>query len=484
MAQSDTYIAKALQFSGDFWSSRIVREQEPLIRALASLGDESARFESLGRHTLGSAFSGNFDVWKLPADCAARYATKWLQPLRSELEGNVDTPLLFKAGDKGMVLAGELAAASAEGLRVNGFLLQDLQYTGPAIAAGLQVGGRYILLPRNSTRGSDDFSLTVETTEGSYTLLAYPEALLTAGGDGAYAGIEHSTWFIPCRGTPQVLLTRKGPLVRNLGFVQVENWLALFDDPSVLWPSGTVVALSNAPQEGTPRSSAMRADLFQGTGTHVMTYLRTNQSPRAFERALAELAGEPLLEEKLQVEKAVPEEEGWSYWQGDRRVFLPGAKFYAAGDTIPAQRGHRLRVYSYWTDGEFWKRPEWQVTRFSSLALWPLLPEVQLPNIPAMVHSSGAPLRSRFHLDQAGEDDLWAALDATGALTLLLGHTLDGQVSNISPVELLFSYLRERLLVVDARLAEDDPGRWHLIRSWAERERPAGCVLLFANGAS
>ena len=475
MPPSKQLIPDQLALGGSFWN-RVVPEQKELIAALAGVTDERGRFAPGTARVLEGA-GGGFDCWNYGANYSARYASRWLRPIRASVEGDVDQPLALQTGEGQLVMAGQRLASRGEGLRINGFRLEDLSYTGAAAALGLPAGS-YILLPSRVDYADGDGPFLYANVGGDDTLLLTFQGTVSADEAGLYETILHDTWFIPCQGEPQVLLTRKGPRIRNQGFLQIDQWLAVFEDPAALWPDGNVTVLAGTASGNSVRSSALGADQFRLGGNNVMRYLRASQSPLAFERALSEIGGDPVPENDFLVEKVTPAENGHHYWKDGTPVYLAGSPEYLTGETMSGGRGVRLQVLSKWRDGAFWRNPAWNRLQISSKWLWPHLPEINISSGSYPAHAFGAPLRCRVVTGQPGEEAFWDALDVRGELTSAIGFTTVGQVLTVDLLDLLFNLLGERLMVVATTLHTSQPARWHLVRGWAERERPAGCVLI------
>lgn len=467
-------VPNPLTLSGAFWTSRIVPEQKGLIAALAGVTEERGRFPDVAAALLTGRGTGATDCWSFGQGYSARYASRWLRPVRAAVEGNIDQPLLLQSGDTQLVMAGQRLSSEGDGIRINGFRLEDLAYQGAAATLGLPAGA-YILLPGKTGGGGNFLYANVGGSELLY--LTFQGTVPTAEA-GLYETVLHDTWFLPCKGNPQTLLTRKGVRIRNQGFVQVDGWLAIFEDPAELWPDGVVTALASTNGGNLVRGSAMGVDHFQLGGSDVMHYLRTSQSPLRFERALSEIGGDPVPSSDLLVDKVTPAEHGHNYWSQGQTIYLAGSPEYKAGETMAAGRGTRVRVLSKWQDGEFWRTPAWDALGISSKWLWPRLPELTLRGGRYPAHAFGAPVRCRVITGQPGEEEFWDALDVNGALSAAIGLTTAGQTTTVDILDLLFTLLGERLLVVATTLHVSQPARWHLVRSWAERERPTGCVLI------
>jgi hypothetical protein len=270
-------------------------------------------------------------------------------------------------------------------------------------------------------------------------------------------------------------MTSKGLLTRGQGFLRIGKWLAVYDDPEVLWPSRYATALGQETLDCAPFSEPAASEK---AGKQAMRYLRTDQSPRQYERALSEIAGERILTADSELLKLVRNRSGYDYWLRNQGVmWLPGSPCYAVGNIVPADRGHRVRVRSYWTDGKFWEHPRWSQTGLSSSDLWPRLGNVRIPNQNLTAISSGSPLRTTILHTDPDMQGLITALDVNGELHTLLGLDLDSPVE-VNLLDAILYQLRERVMAVETDLHMWAPERWHEVREWAERERPAGSTLI------
>jgi hypothetical protein len=463
-----------LHFSGEFWGERIQKgEQENLIRALSRIAGSSPDVDALPAYVLGERKPLSMDSWQLPASKErVMFSSAWLSPLPGALEGDIDTPFVWRGGDGGILPAGVRTTELAEGLRFNGFRLADLFYEGAAAAAGFGTSD-YLVLP-TSRIPLQDTPVDIDTAAGKLTWIPGGVTCEPTAGR-LFSVVRHDTWFLPCKGNPAVLMTSKGLLTRGQGFLRIGKWLAVYDDPEVLWPSRYATALGQETLDCAPFSEPAASEK---AGKQAMRYLRTDQSPRQYERALSEIAGERILTADSELLKLVRNRSGYDYWLRNQGVmWLPGSPCYAVGNIVPADRGHRVRVRSYWTDGKFWEHPRWSQTGLSSSDLWPRLGNVRIPNQNLTAISSGSPLRTTILHTDPDMQGLITALDVNGELHTLLGLDLDSPVE-VNLLDAILYQLRERVMAVETDLHMWAPERWHEVREWAERERPAGSTLI------
>lgn len=476
-------IEHPLRFSGEFWGERFfgynqsAPDQTVLINVLASISNMPPRFSALPTWLLGGRQELGMDFWSLPLTKEqVRFSSSWLNASAAEFEGDIDTPFLLQNGESGLLVKSVGFETLQQGLKLNGFRLEDLAYAGAAQAAGFDAA-EYVVLPSLGTPYQDvPYDVTVDGRK--FTLPPYGLSS-EPGTVRLFEIVPHDVWFVPCQGDPSFLLTANGILTRGVGFHRVEGWMILFDDPFVLWPDRVVVAMGQRALETTPLSSAARTDITVGACKHAMTYLRTDQSASQFERALAEMAGERVLEQDDQVLKISKHRDGYYYWLKDQgEMWLPGPVCYDVGDQVPGGRGHRIKVRSYWRDGKFWEHPRWKKHSISSRALWPRLPEFTLTHRTDTVVFQGTPGKTQVLSDDPVAIEAWEIIAQDGTLQTLLGLNEIEDRKDVNVMDLVFWELRERLLAVETDLHHWAPARWHLTRNWAERERPIGSTLV------
>jgi len=462
---SSEALFNTLKPAGNFWNSRA--STPDLFRAMGGLAvtGELRSLESI----VGQSLPGGLDAWKI-RDEQHRFVRQWLNPVMADVTGDIEMPFVFKHGTTGLVIPGMTAQPVPEGVLVDGLRLKDISYEGVP-QTGSYFAKEFMLVPAKLVpfhEGTEFASVEVGGEEFLWVYQGQPISVRTF----LFEIIRHDTWFVRCprNKRPVSLLTARGPLYRNTGFIQVGNWIGVFEDPAELWPAGFVVAPCSQTNRPSFRSSALRADQFIGSGNHVAKYLRTDQGPRQFERALAELAGETILDEDQKVTRVTRIPGGFRYWTDRSHMDLAGPALYQVGQTIPMGRGHRIKVLCHWLDGDFWNRLRLTT---SSRFFWPDLPAVNLDLLPRSLVADET--KAWFLLGQDQEEQIWSKIgpDLKTAAGLEAGQTM-----MISPLDFFVSLLKERLLWIQTDLPTVAPGTWHLVRAWAERERPAGSVLV------
>ena len=479
-SKTQPVIEHPLRFSGDFWGARFFGDdselsQKTLVSTLTTIAHLPRDIEALSGWFLGERRPSGIDFWSLlPTKEGVRFSNAWLDAVPADLTGDLDSPFLWRNGDLGMVVAGTSDASLASGLRVNGFRLEDLSYSGAGAAFGFEAS-EYVVIPSEGVP-FQDFPFDLEIA--GMTLTLPPSAISSeTGNPRLFELIRHDTWFVPCKGDPAFLLTSRGVLTRGNGFRKVGEWMILFDDPEVLWPDRAVTAFGQDNLGDSPFASAAKVDLARGACRQVMTYLRSDQSTAQFERALAEIAGERILEDDDQVLKIYRQGDGYQYWLKDQgHLWLPGPPCYATGSTVPGGRGHRIRVRSYRKDGRFWEHPRWKKNGISSHAIWPHLPEFRMTNrTDTLIWQDGVP---QVLSDDPQAVEAWQRIATDQTLADLTSVGPGSPRQEVNLLDLVFTELRDRLLAIETDLHLWSPARWQLVRCWAERERPVGAVLV------
>ncbi len=329
-----------------------------------------------------------------------------------------------------------------------------------------------------------------------------------------------TVWFIPnpLPASPVLFWAVNQQLVEGQGFLVRGNWIALFQNPLQLWPDGVIPCMA-VPRNRSWRSGALRADAFYGHGRLLSRYQRNNQTPKALELALCELAGLPVLETEGVVTH-IELVEGLVYHQlaDGRRFVLPGSTPYAVGSTVPALDGHILRVRSELTHGS-----RWWANRYWGAAGSPIhifRPgfygfTIRDQEVPVEFSESQGQNRAKLILNQdptaedlywswqeeqedrmavetwaedvigLDEDDLQPVLQGDGTPVLqadgdpIFATEPTGTLTR-NALELFAGVCGTWLGVVETSLDLYDPAAFRRILDYAARERPSGMLLYVA----
>jgi len=453
-----------LRIPGQFWSDRLVEGQQDLVRAMASLSTrltKAQRFAGLSAY--GAAYRG------LPA-----------------------FDVLF-------------------------FAQADLVIQGPDTwGYDPETGEPLILDPTPEVSGKRRPWLLAD----GRVVESEPGEVLTLPVEPLH---EQTTWFVPNldQAAPSLIWAETKILVEGQGFLNRGAWLVLFENPLELWPDGHLPCMAT-PRRQSWRSGALRADFLQASGRKLGKYQRNNQTPKALELALCELANIPILETEGIVAKIEQAEGLIRHWLTDGRQFtLPGATPYAVGSLVPANDGHILRIRCEATHGEnWWSSRYWGV---NGVPIHIFRPEflgfaIKDEVVPLEISLADTLVRARLvlQLDVDGttaantywawqkaqenrmESEAWAvnalqidpsdlepALEANGSPML----QTDGDPIMISSTE--GTLMRNALGsfasvcgswfgVVETSLDIHDPVAFSRIMDYAERDRPSGMLLYFA----
>jgi hypothetical protein len=463
--------SRPLKYAGQVWHERLVVEQLPFARQMASLLSVAGianTVDCLGSWVSGEESNAEFYPWSVkPADVLVQGPATW---------GYDPETLMPKRG----------AASYSDLSRSRAYLTAD--------------------------------GTIIETTTGDIDTL--PEGLTLA---------EQTVWFIPRpTGTrPVMLISEKLTLVEGTGFILSPSWILLYRNPFDLWPDGTVVSMS-ARLRRSWKSTTLKADHLFTSGREVAKYKRNTQNLKQFELALCELAGLPVLDREGYVVKIETCGSQILHWLDDGRSFeLPIESPYVVGSLVPAHSGHILQLRHEGFQGEDWWRSRYWGAR--GIPIFMLRPNfygfaVKDEYVPAVSYDDDGALRAKliFNQDPEAENRFWSwqaaqekklgvqtfAVDILGLdsdyepLLQTNGHPVyqgaaggayegdpiyvrkaqDPQLVN--GLEVFMSTYGPWFAVVETSLDKVNRVAFNEVMDFVERERPAGMQVFVAGTSS
>ncbi len=448
--------AKPLIPSGQAWYERIVDEQLPLVRQVASILDQvnaGLAFDTIGDYLSGVPGGSSMFVWS------------------------------FKASD-----------VTIQGPPLWGYDSSTLQprLAQPAIT-DISRARAYL-----SSTGE-----VIETEAGDADSL--PEGLVLA---------EQTVWFMPAPEDhkPCALVSETMTLFDGSAFMSSGKWLVLFVNPLELWPDGVVVSYGVRSKHSW-KSSTLRADQLFTSGIEIAKYKRDSQNLKQFERALCEVAGLKILDEDGVVVRQETGNNLVIHWLEDGRNFtLPVYSPYIPGSVVEAGSGHVLQLRHRDLQGtDWWRARSWGSTGLPVFAVRPGFYGFSFPDkeCPVLLDEDEAGLRAKLVVDQdlEAENLFWAwqaaqekrmgvqtlAVDILGADADFMQPLLDSEGNPIlsaggnplyvsedtsllthNALGLMATVCGSWLAVVETPLDAYNPRAFRELVDFISRERPAG----------
>jgi hypothetical protein len=281
--------------------------------------------------------------------------------------------------------------------------------------------------------------------------------------------------------------------MEGTAFHQVDGWLILRHDPHLLWPDGIAHATAVMRAPDGPKHFALKTDRAQTAGRWVANYKRQSQSPGAFIRALAEVAGLPVFEEDDQVCGVDPAAGGFRYHTATGRAFvLPGAQIYTPGALLTAGDFPReiLDIRCQGLQGvDWWEGRTWNSTGIDISFFRPGFTGIAVNNTLAFAESysdTDGALRGRIRFNQDFDEEerywVWQAVieRRLGVETFakdILGFSAPGDSTWVRPLALYARALGPWFWVVESSLPRYHSGIWKEVLDFIAREKPSGAIV-------
>lgn len=457
--------ARPLLPAGQAWYERIVDDQLPLVRQVASILDQvnaGLNFDSIGDYLSGVSGGSSMFVWS------------------------------FKAAD-----------VTIQGPPLWG-------YDGTTL------------------KPSRDQPAITDVSRARAYLTATGEVVETETGDvdslpSEIVLSEQTVWFVPAPPDhkPCALISEIMTLFDGAAFLSSGRWLLFFVNPFELWPDGVVVSYG-VRTKNSWKSSTLRADRLYTSGIEVAKYKRDSQNLKQFERALCEVAGLKILDRDGLVVRQETGNNMVIHWLDDGRSFtLPVYSPYLPGSVVEAGSGHVLQLRHQDLQGtDWWRSRPWGAIGLPVFAVRPGFYGFSFPDreCPVVFYEDGDAMRAKLVIDQDEEAETlfwdWQAaqerrmgvqtlatyvlsasdevdqivIDSEAVQPLLAadgsqifdasGNTLYVAVSTDfqirSALGTIASVFGPWLAVVETSLDANDPRAFRELVDFVNRERPAG----------
>ncbi len=289
---------------------------------------------------------------------------------------------------------------------------------------------------------------------------------------------------------PAALESAKGPLVEGTGFIVGEGSIYVFEDPTVLWPTGIIWSRSSSPIPATPHAYQTRSHSRSSSHKHAYRYLRSEPGEAAFLRAVAEGLG--LTVADWQGDKTIVRIENHgtrsaiTFGDGSHVVCRGPAvrrigEVVAAGDVVNGW----IRLRSERRQGPSWFRNRpWAIQGIPLKIFWSWAPAdvlVQDRMVPVQAYLDSGVVRARA-LMQGATDDLWdehlrreKRSGANWAVDVLGLEDVQDAVE-VNMLELLMAPIANRAMCVEGLAGSFDQQLWRDLISLVDEMKPCGSI--------
>jgi hypothetical protein len=488
---------RSLSLSGSIWSDKVVEKQRPLVRQLSlnAIGvDQGTDLLGTGQHLA----AGGPQIRGTRSWAFVEQDIKWASPGRwgyithqAPVAGELPD-YIFRLNQVNMLTPEVVENMTGEPLP---FIQRDglISILPPGAASSSTSPDGFLYSPDipyysgTANIGSAVFQskfLAVNYENEEQFLIVNEDYLVQLSDSDSYVvrSLE-SAWFLklPAGILVLALETEIGDLTEGTSYFQVDGWLVLRHDPYQLWPDGIAHATTTLRAPDSSKHFVLKTDRSKAPGRWVANYKRQSQSPGAFVRALAEVAGLPIYEEDDRIMTIEPAGTGHRYHTVSGNAFLlPGDYPRALLD---------LRCQALYGD-KWWLDRPWAALGIHINFVRPGFYDFYINDVATVAESYEDPvngaLRAKIHFNQDIEEEerywAWQAgveryLDNELFARDILGFTAAGDYRWVNPLEVYAKIYSPWLWVVESPLVRYHSGIWKEVQDFIAREKPSGAVV-------